>query len=97
MKGWIMVAVPGIPCAASVFGQTPKSAPSANPLVDGAKMDYQMVKTFPTKSAEQVHENLYAFRPTPEVRTFGQIFGHIAQEHYTICAEAAGEKPRETH
>jgi uncharacterized damage-inducible protein DinB len=79
--------------AASAFAQAPKPAPSANPLVDGAKMDYRMVKTYVTKSAEQVPENLYAYKPTPEVRTFGQLFGHVAEENYAICAAAAGEKP----
>jgi uncharacterized damage-inducible protein DinB len=89
----LMAAVLGITVAALAFGQMPKSAASANPLVDGAKMDYRMVKTFLIKSAEQVPENLYAYRPTPEVRTFGQIFGHIAEENYAICSAAAGEKP----
>jgi len=79
--------------AASAFAQAPKTAQSANPLVDGAKVDYRMVKTYVTKSAEQVPENLYTFKATPEVRTFGQLFGHIAEENYAICAAAAGEKP----
>jgi uncharacterized damage-inducible protein DinB len=92
MKRWIMAALLSIAIAAAAYGQTPKSAPSANPLVDGAKLDYRMVKTYVLKSAEQVPENLYAYKPTPEVRTFGQIFGHIADANYEICAAAAGEK-----
>jgi uncharacterized damage-inducible protein DinB len=93
MMRWIIVMVLTITLAASAFGQAPKSTASANPLVDGAKMDYQMVKAYVTKSAEQVPENLYAFKPTPEVRTFGQLFGHIADSNYAICSSAAGEKP----
>jgi len=89
----IVTVVLSVAFAASAFAQAPKPAPSANPLVDGAKMDYRMVKTYVTKSAEQVPENLYAYKPTPEVRTFGQLFGHVAEENYAICAAAAGEKP----
>ena len=35
---------------------------------------------------------MYAFKATPEVRSFGQLFGHIADANYAICAAAAGEK-----
>ena len=89
----IVTVVLCVAFAAPAFAQAPKPAPSANPLVDGAKVDYRMVKTYVTKSAEQVPENLYAYKPTPEVRTFGQLFGHIAEENYAICAAAASEKP----
>jgi uncharacterized damage-inducible protein DinB len=33
----------------------------------------------------------YSFRPTPEVRTFGQIIAHIADDQYNICSMAKGE------
>jgi uncharacterized damage-inducible protein DinB len=92
MNRWMVVAVLNITVAAAAFGQTPKPAPSANPLVDGAKMDYQEVKTNVLRSAEQVPEALYSYKPTPEVRSFGQLFGHIADANYEICAAAAGEK-----
>ncbi len=97
MKKWIGIAVLGIATTVSMFGQTPKSSTSANPLVDGAKMDYLMVKTYLMKAAEQIPENLYAYKPTPEVRTFGQLFGHIADSNYEICSAAAGEKPPVTN
>jgi len=89
----IVAVVLSVAFAVSVFAQAPKPGPSANPLVDGAKVDYRMVRTYVTKSADRVPENLYAYKPTPEVRTFGQLFGHIAEENYAICAAAAGEKP----
>jgi uncharacterized damage-inducible protein DinB len=66
---------------------------SANPLIDGVKGQYALVKGNLQKSAEKVPENLWSFRPTPEVRTFGQIIGHVADSQYAICASAAGEKP----
>jgi uncharacterized damage-inducible protein DinB len=93
MMRLIAAAMLCVAIAVPAFGQMPKSVPSANPLVDGAKLDYQMVKTFLMKSAEQVPENLYAYKPTPEVRTFGQILGHVAEDNYVICSAVAGEKP----
>ena len=34
----------------------------------------------------------YAFKPTPEVRTFAQVIGHIVNANYFFCAQANGEK-----
>ena len=93
MKKQIVTVAVSVTVGASAFAQAPKPAAAANPLVDGAKVDYRMVKAYVTRAAEQVPENLYAYKPTPEVRTFGQQFGHIAEENYGICAAAAGEKP----
>jgi uncharacterized damage-inducible protein DinB len=43
------------------------------------------------KSAEQMPEAKYSFRPTPAVRTFGQIIGHVAGAQYTYCSAAMGD------
>jgi len=45
------------------------------------------------KSAEQMPEAKYSFRPTPAVRTFGQIIGHVAGAQYTYCSAAIGDNP----
>jgi hypothetical protein len=37
-------------------------------------------------------EENYAFKPTPEVRSFGQLVGHVANANYMICSMALGEK-----
>lgn len=36
-------------------------------------------------------EENYAFKPTPEVRSFGQLVGHVADASYMFCSQAAGE------
>jgi uncharacterized damage-inducible protein DinB len=48
-----------------------------------------------TTAAEEAPEALYAFKPTPEVRSFGQLIGHVAGAQYLICAAAMGEAARE--
>ena len=45
-----------------------------------------------TESAEQMPEPDYAFRPTEQVRTFGQILAHVAGANYVFCSTARGEK-----
>jgi uncharacterized damage-inducible protein DinB len=34
----------------------------------------------------------FAFKPTPEVRSFGELLGHLANEHYMLCSQIKGEK-----
>ena len=70
-----------------------KPAAPANPMVAGTMMAYGMAKGNLTKAADQMPESLYAFKATPDVRSFGQIVGHVADANYMICAAAAGEKP----
>jgi len=77
--------------AAPAFGQAP-AAPAANPITSSVGGQLAMVKGYLTKSAQQVPEELYGFKATPDVRSFGQLFGHVADANYAICAAAAGEK-----
>lgn len=80
-----LVAVPA-------FAQAPATAP-ANPIASGMAFTLGMVKGNILKSAEQVPESLYGFKATPDVRSLGQLFGHVADANYMICATIAGEKP----
>ena len=66
-------------------------APS-DPLSAGNKGIYNMVKNNVIKAAEKMPEENYAFKPTPEVRSFGQLVGHVADAQYTFCSAALGEK-----
>ncbi len=36
-------------------------------------------------------EEKYSFKPTPEVRSFGQLVGHVADANYMFCSQASGE------
>jgi uncharacterized damage-inducible protein DinB len=51
---------------------------------------HEMVKGYLIASAEQMPEELYSYRPTDEVRTFGQIVGHVANAQYMFCGAATG-------
>jgi uncharacterized damage-inducible protein DinB len=68
-------------------------AQSNSPLVDGVKAQYAIVKGYLARTADKVPESVWSFKPTPEVRSFGQIVAHVADSQFAICAAAAGEKP----
>jgi uncharacterized damage-inducible protein DinB len=68
-------------------------APPANPLSAGAKRTHGVIKDYITRAAEKMPEEQYAFEPTPDVRSFGQLIGHIADSQYGFCSVVKGEKP----
>jgi len=69
------------------------AAQSANPLMDAVKAQHTVIKGYLLKTAEKVPENVWTFKPTPEVRSFGQIIGHVVDSSLGLCALGAGEKP----
>jgi uncharacterized damage-inducible protein DinB len=34
----------------------------------------------------------YSFKPTPDVRSFGELVGHVASANFFFCSQATGEK-----
>src|ERR1700739_1779277 len=67
------------------------SAPPANPITTSEKGLYSFVSNAVIGAAEKMPEANYAFKPTPEVRSFGQLVGHVADANYMFCAQAQGE------
>ncbi|MGH9203945.1 MAG: DinB family protein [Vicinamibacterales bacterium] len=76
--------------------------PSGQAAQPPAKVDLAMairnshntIKGNLLKSAEKMSEADYAFKPAgimPEVRTYGQFIGHVADANYLLCARAKGE------
>ena len=68
-----------------------------NPVSADLKRDYQGIRDFFIRAAEKMPEAGYAFRPTPEVRSFGQQVAHVADDQYNLCAPARGETRKEAY
>jgi uncharacterized damage-inducible protein DinB len=61
-------------------------------LASSTKAMHAMIGRNLAEAAVNMPENEYTFRPTPEVRTFGQIIGHVVDANFFFCSQAAGEK-----
>lgn len=68
------------------------AAVAQNPLSTDTKMAWNTVKNYIARAAEKMPEENYAFKPVPEVRSYGQLIGHIADAQFMLCAAASGEK-----
>ncbi len=63
----------------------------SNPLSTDVKRDYQSVRDYFIRAAEKMPEADYGFKPSPDVRSFGQQVAHVADDQYNLCAPAKGE------
>src|SRR5579863_1778704 len=70
--------------------QMPASA-SAKPITASEKGLYSFISGSVVSAAQKMPEEDYSFKPTPEVRTFGQLVGHVADANYMFCSLASGE------
>ena len=66
----------------------------ANPLTAGEKTVYTMTRSNVLKAAQEMPEELYSFKPTADVRTFGQLVGHVAEAQYEFCGPVMGDKAK---
>jgi uncharacterized damage-inducible protein DinB len=93
MKRLVVFAV--VAAVSVACQQPPAPAPAPPPstaIRDSLKSLHDNVKDNLLKSAEQMPEDKFAFQPTKDVRTFGQILGHVANENYVMCGAASGAK-----
>jgi uncharacterized damage-inducible protein DinB len=75
----------------TAFAQAP--AAGANPYTDNVKAQAEQIRSLVLRTAEKVPEDVYAFKPTPDVRSLGGLLGHIADAHNLLCGIATGAKP----
>jgi uncharacterized damage-inducible protein DinB len=74
----------------AVCAQEPPAA-SANLISASEKGFYAIVSSEVIAAAEKMPEENYAFKPTPDVRSFGQLVGHVADAQYGFCSAAISE------
>jgi uncharacterized damage-inducible protein DinB len=63
-----------------------------NPLTVEARINFGTIKDYVIRAAEKMPADAYAYKPTPEMRSFGQLIGHITDDQYTFCGVIKNEK-----
>ena len=90
--GFLLTALSFVPLA--LAGQEKSQAPAAppaNPITVSEKGIYGFVSNAAIGAAQKMPEENYSFKPTPEVRSFGQLVGHVADANYMFCSLASGQ------
>jgi uncharacterized damage-inducible protein DinB len=89
---FLFTVVTAVPVA--LLGQEKSQAPAAppaNPITASEKGVYSFVSSAVIGAAQKMPEENYSFKPTPDVRSFGQLVGHVADASYMFCSQASGE------
>jgi uncharacterized damage-inducible protein DinB len=70
-----------------------QSAGGVAPHVPILKAQSDTIRSLVLRTAEKVPEDLYGFKPTPDIRSLGGLLGHIADGNNLLCGMANGDKP----
>ena len=44
-------------------------------------------------AADAMPADEYSFKPTPQIRSFGELIGHLASANFFFCSQVKGERP----
>ena len=88
MKQCFLVAGLAVLAAPALALAQDAAKPAAPPITasGGLKNLYTNVRGWIMQAAEAMPEDQYSFKPTPEVRSFAEILGHLANAQYNFCA-----------
>lgn len=88
--GMLCIVALAVPGSAQERGAT-KGLVDLDPLIESVQESAGYVSNNLAEAADQMSEADYAFRPTPETRSFGQILAHLADANYRFCSAVIGE------
>lgn len=77
--------------AASAASAQAPPAPQKITLAQGLQRSYDGVKRNLTEMAAKMPDADFSFKPAPESRSYGQIFGHVANSQFNTCSALKGE------
>jgi uncharacterized protein YciI/uncharacterized damage-inducible protein DinB len=88
-----LIAVPAVARAQNqaAAASAKSNEPSSDPLVAPLRFLYDYNQRNIMAAAEKMPAADYGFKPTTEIRSFGEILGHIADVHYLTCSAVKGE------
>jgi uncharacterized damage-inducible protein DinB len=68
--------------------QAPAAPPDLTSMSGGLKSLYRSIRLNLIEAAELMPEEHYNFAPAGDVRTYGQLVGHVANTQYNFCTPA---------
>jgi uncharacterized damage-inducible protein DinB len=92
MRAFHRIALLSTLAAAALAQGTPPA--QDNPMSTWLRDAYMRNRSTIARTAEKMPEEFYDMRPgaQPEVRSFGQQVGHLANYNFLWCSQAKGEK-----
>lgn len=87
----LLIGCAGLPVAAQTTdaGYWTTLTPS---MASVAKTMHANVRRNLAEAAASIPDDEYAFKPTPQVRSFAQLIGHVINANFFFCSQVRGEK-----
>ena len=89
--GLVFVSVLGSLANAQISPNLPNPIAAPNPLTTTLSIFRSNMQDKIMKAADLMPESKYSYRPTKDVRSFGEIVTHVADISYFLCSNAKGE------
>jgi uncharacterized damage-inducible protein DinB len=87
----LFLACASLPAAAQTTGAFYADALSPS-MAAVVKTMHATIRVNLAEAAENMPAGEYAFKPTSEIRSFGELVGHVANTNFYFCSQAKGEK-----
>src|SRR4029079_12794940 len=92
MRRGHLLTIVALACApARARAQAQPAAPQTFTLSGNGVRGYQNIQRNLLEAAEKMPDADYAFKPTPDVRPFGQLVAHVALSQFGTCAALKGD------
>lgn len=85
----VIVAMAAIVFGVNAFAQTPAPRPPQT-LSAYLQGQYANIKNNLIRTAEKIPAEHFNFRPTPDVRTVAELFGHTMEAQFAYCFNVKG-------
>jgi len=91
--GVVFAFVTAVSARAQISPDLPNPASASNPLTKTLSIFSDNMQDKIINAANMMPESKYGYRPTKEVRSFGEILTHVADISYYLCSNMKGEAP----
>ena len=94
VRSFALIAFAAAPLAAQAKPAAKPAAPPAASAVSTMRTVWQPTANYVLQAAQDMPEEKFSFKPTPTVRSFGEVVAHVAGSQYMFCAAALGDTAR---
>ena len=86
-SSWLLALLLSCMAMSSGFAQEPRRISMRSAIVE----KYEEIKRNLLETADVMPASEFGYRPTPAIRTFGELLGHLANTQFNNCSIAKGE------
>ncbi len=93
LAGMVSVLILGFRANSQIALEMPNPIAAPNPLTMTQSIFRSNMQDKIMNAADRMPDSKYSYRPTKDVRSFGEILTHVADISYYLCANMKGEAP----